>query len=149
MDIGKAVKQKKFKNPHQKMEINIMYTHAWLEEEYTKVLKDKKLSTTQYNVLRILKGSHPSPCTAQDIQERMINKRSDVTRLVERLRKLELVTRDVCEANRRKVDIMITNNGMKLLSELDPAEEELGKNLKKLTADEANQLSDLLDKLRG
>ncbi len=148
MKIEGAIQQRKFKNVYQKVMINIMFTSSWLEDRNAKIVKDKKLSITQYNVLRILRGSHPKPCTSQDIQERMINKRSDVTRLVERLRKVELVTREVCDENRRKVDIMITNKGLNLLNLLDPQIEDINKFSDTLNEKEAQQLSNLLDKLR-
>jgi len=149
MNIESAIKQPKFKNVYQKMMINILFTSSWLEEENASVMKDKNLSIIQYNVLRILRGSHPRPSTSQDIQERMINKRSDVTRLVERLRKMGLVTREVCPSNRRKVDILITKVGLSLLKELDPIVEKAGKIYEKLSEAEAEQLSSLLDKLRS
>jgi len=149
MEIEGAIQQQEFKSVYQKMLINVLYTASWLEDATSEILKKKKLSNTQFNVLRILRGSHPRPCTAQDIQERMINKRSDVTRLIERLRKMELVTRDECPANRRKVDILITDKGLELLEELDPDMEDLGEIFKALNKEEAQQLSDLLDKLRS
>jgi DNA-binding MarR family transcriptional regulator len=149
MKLEGAIQQQKFNNVHQKMLINVLYTASWLEDITAEILRRRKLSNTQFNVLRILRGSYPSPCTAQDIQERMINKRSDVTRLIERLRKMSLVTRDVCPSNRRKVDILISDKGLDLLKELDPEMEDLGKIFKALNKEEAQQLSDLLDKLRS
>ncbi len=149
MKIEEAIQQKKFKNVYQKMMINIMFTSSWLEDKSVKIVKDKKLSITQYNVLRILRGSYPVPCTSQDIQERMINKRSDVTRLIERLRKMGLATREVCDENRRKVDILITGKGLNLLNELDPEIDNVGELSNMLNEDEARQLNDLLDKLKG
>jgi len=149
MNIDEAIKQEKFKSVYQKMMINILYTSSWLEDNNAAIMRGKKLSITQFNVLRILRGSHPQPCTSQDVQERMINKRSDVTRLIERLRKMDLVTREVCPENRRKVDILITEKGLGLLSELDPVIEASGEILKKLSEPEAKQLSNLLDKLRS
>jgi DNA-binding MarR family transcriptional regulator len=149
MSIHKDIQQENFKSVYQKMMINILYTSSWFEDNNAAIMRDKKLSITQFNVLRILRGSHPKPCTGQDIQERMINKRSDVTRLIERLRKTELVTREVCPENRRKVDILITNKGLQLLHELDPVMEASSEVLKKLSEEEAEQLSSLLDKLRS
>lgn len=149
MKIEEAIQQQKFSSVYQKMVINILYTASWLEDGNAKIMRDKKLSISQFNVLRILRGSHPKPRTGQDIQGRMINKRSDVTRLVERLRKMELVTRDVCPENRRKVDIKITEGGLNLLSELDPIIEESAQEFKKLNEQEAEQLSNFLDKLRS
>lgn len=149
MEIEGAIQQQEFKSVYQKMLINVLYTASWLEDSASDILKKKKLSNTQFNVLRILRGSHPNPCTAQDIQERMINKKSDVTRLIERLRKMDLVTRDVCPSNRRKVDILITDKGLGLLKELDPEMEDLREIFKVLNKEEAQQLSDLLDKLRS
>ena len=149
MNIDEAIQQQNFQSVYQKMVINILFTSSWLEDGNSKIMRGKNLSITQFNVLRILRGSHPKPCTAQDIQERMINKRSDVTRLVERLRKMDLVTREVCAENRRKVDIEITKKGLDLLNELDPMIEESSKALKKLITTEAEQLSNLLDKLRS
>lgn len=149
MEIEEAIQQQKFRNVYEKLLINVLYTASWLEDSAADVLKARKLSNTQFNVLRILRGSYPEPCTGQDIQERMINKRSDVTRLIERLRKLELVTREICPENRRKVDILITQKGLDLLKELDPEMEDLRRIYEVLNKEEAQQLSDLLDKLRS
>ena len=150
MKIEKAIKQKEFKSSYQRMLINLLYTAADFEKQINDRIKaEGKISHPQYNVLRILRGAHPKPCTLQYVRERMLNKSADASRIVERLRKAGLTDRKTCEANRRKIDIGITNQGLRLLKELEKPLIELDNRLLNLTNEEADELSALLDKLRG
>ncbi|RBL92851.1 MarR family winged helix-turn-helix transcriptional regulator [Chitinophaga flava] len=150
MRLEDEIKQVKFKSDYQRAMLNIVFTANWLEVGISKILKHYDLSSQQYNVLRILRGSRPNPLNLLDIQERMMDKMSNATRLVEKLRQKGLLTRIQCPSNRRKVEIEITDKGMEVLRELDPAVEKNDEFLaQKMTKEEAHQLSHLLDKLRG
>jgi DNA-binding MarR family transcriptional regulator len=150
MKLEEELKQTRFRDEYQRVMLNIIYTGGWLELSTSHVLKAYDLSTQQFNVLRILRGSSPKPLNLLDIQERMMDKMSNATRLVEKLRQKGLLTRHQCDSNRRKVDIAITAKGLDLLKELDPVMEKNHKHLvKRITKEEAATLSNLLDKLRG
>lgn len=133
----------------KKVVLNIMYTQNVIGENFNEVMKEYDLSPEQYNVLRILRGQKGKPANMCVIQERMIAKTSNTTRLVDKLLLKGLVTREICEENRRKMEILITEKGLDLLKELDPLveghEEKFAKNL---TPAELEQLNDLLEKYR-
>lgn len=133
----------------RKTVINISYTGIWLKDEILSALKPYDLSIEQFNVLRILRGKKGEAANLQEVQERMINKMSNTTRLVDKLILKGLVKRFICKKNRRKVDIYITESGMELLSEIDPiidtSEDNLCSNLSKIELENLNQL---LTKLR-
>ncbi|MBS0031326.1 MarR family winged helix-turn-helix transcriptional regulator [Chitinophaga sp. 22321] len=149
MKLEEELKQTRFKDEYQRAMLNIIFTGNWLEVGASHVLKQYDLSSQQFNVLRILRGSYPKPLNLLDIQERMMDRMSNATRLVEKLRQKALLTRKQCDANRRKVEIEITEKGLALLKELDPVMEKNHRELtKKLTKDEAMILNELLDKLR-
>jgi len=149
MKLEEELKQTRFKDEYQKAMLNIIFTGNWLEVGASQVLKQYDLSSQQFNVLRILRGSSPKPLNLLDIQERMMDKMSNATRLVEKLRQKGLLTREQCDSNRRKVEIEITEKGKALLLELDPIMEKSQQEImKKLTKAEAATISALLDKLR-
>ncbi len=129
--------------------LNIMYTQNVLSERFNEILKAYDLSPEQFNVLRILKGQNGKSTNMCVIQERMIAKTSNTTRLVDKLLLKELVTREICPDNRRKMEIAITEKGLELLAELNPKvechESVLTQNL---TTDELEQLNYLLEKFR-
>jgi DNA-binding MarR family transcriptional regulator len=149
MSIEQDIQQKQFKDPYEKVVVNLMYTHSWLTAHQTRVLKPFGLTGAQYNVLRILRGQYPQPATVNLIIERMIDKMSNASRLVDKLVAKKLVDRHVCPKDRRAVDVCITQKGLDLLTKIDVIQEEWQSILKVLNEQEANQLSDLLDKLRG
>lgn len=146
--LSDEIKQTKFINSYQKMAINIMYTSGWIKRKLQKALKPYGITHAQFNVLRILNGRSPNPCNPSEITEVMIEKMSDVTRLLDRLKSKGLVDRCICEHNRRKVDVYITEDGKKLLQEIDPIMTKNRENYEALSPEEAEQLSKLLDKLR-
>ena len=150
MKLEEELKQTRFKDEYQKAMLNIIFTGNWLEVGASHALKQYDLSSQQFNVLRILRGSSPKPLNLLDIQERMMDKMSNATRLVEKLRQKGLLTREQCDSNRRKVEIEITEKGKSLLLELDPIMEKSQQEImKKLTKAEAATISELLDKLRN
>ncbi|MBK0369876.1 MarR family winged helix-turn-helix transcriptional regulator [Flavobacterium agrisoli] len=138
----------KIDNP-KKVILNIMYTQNVLQDRFNEILKPYDLSGEQYNVLRILRGQRGNPANMCVIQERMLAKTSNTTRLVDKLLLKELVTRNVCPDNRRKIEVLITAKGLALLNELDPKvdqhENEFAQHLQE---DELEQLNFLLEKYR-
>jgi DNA-binding MarR family transcriptional regulator len=150
MRLEEEIKQGKgFQSQHHKAVVNVMYTDGWLRGLLTDLLKPYDLTNQQYNVLRILRGSHPKPLSTSDIRSRMIDKMSDVSRIVDRLCKKEVVERTTCFTDKRLVDVFITESGLILLKELDVVMDKFNANLAKLTDEEAATLNTLLDKLRG
>lgn len=149
MKIGEEIKQEKFTSEYQKAFINILFTSSWLHSENATYLKKHDITPEQYNVLRILRGSHPKPMMLSDVSSRMIDRSSNATRLVEKLRLKGMVKRDICENNRRQVDITITDAGLKMLTKIDMTEASWTAILSKLNEKEATELNRILDKLRG
>jgi DNA-binding MarR family transcriptional regulator len=149
MKIEKVLKQERFKSEFQKLTLNIMVTNNWLGEKANDILKPYDLTPKQFNVLRILRGQRPNPITVREIRNRMIDKMSDVSRIIERLRKKGLITRQICDDNRRAVDVLITDNGMKLLKELDVIDDLLKESLKNISVKEAQIVNEILDKIRS
>lgn len=148
MKIEEAINQKEFKNNWQKATLNILYTSNWMQNQVKSFLKSFNITPQQYNVLRILRGQFPEPLTTSVIRKRMLDKMSDASRIVERLHKKGLVERNTCVADKRLVDVLINEEGLKLLAIIDEDSENLDFSKTNLTADEALLLSDLLDKLR-
>lgn len=129
--------------------INVFYTASWIKDELLINLKPFDLSLEQFNVLRILRGQKGKAINLQDIQERMISKMSNTTRLVDKLIKKKFVKRTICKANRRKVEILITELGLETLKKVDPIIDSTEKNITKtLTQEELTQLNTLLIKLK-
>ncbi|MBC7919487.1 MAG: MarR family transcriptional regulator [Ferruginibacter sp.] len=149
MAIEEDIQQTSFTNPYQKVFVNLMFTHNWLVAQHTRLLKPFCITREQYNVLRILRGQHPKPATVNLITERMLDKMSNASRLVDKLLVKKLVQRHVCPNDRRAVDVCITPEGLNLLAKLDVLHADWEKTFENLTDEEADSLSTLLDKLRG
>ncbi len=150
MELEKEIKQKAFKNPYQKAIVNILYTGNWVNLLHTHFLKEYGISTQQYNVLRILRGRKPEAASVKLLNERMLDKMSNVSRLIDKLVAKDLVTRDFSKHDRRQVDIYITSHGEKVLAELDiKMEGFLQENFHTITESEVVELNRILDKLRG
>ncbi|MEZ4774140.1 MAG: MarR family transcriptional regulator [Bacteroidia bacterium] len=150
MKLEDAIKQKTpFKSVRQKLAVNIIYTHNWLTDLHKDVFKPYGITPQQYNVLRILRGQHPNPVSTCVIRERMLDRMSDVSRIVDRLVKKDLVIRRTCMEDKRLVDVFISESGMNLLSAVDDLNYQMDQVFSSLTNEEAEQLNDLLDKLRG
>jgi len=147
--IEEAIKQKAFKDEYQKLAVNLMFTEGWLAGMQNQFLKDYDLSIQQFNILRILRGSKGAPMAMQDISERMIDRMSNCSRLVEKLRLKNMLQRRECLEDRRQVDILITPKGLDVLAELDKSMKHMNKHLHALNETEAQTLNNLLDKLRG
>ncbi|GAA4302554.1 MarR family winged helix-turn-helix transcriptional regulator [Compostibacter hankyongensis] len=148
MKLETAIRQKAFESEQQKASLNVMYTGNWLNAQTNRLLKPFGLSHQQLNVLRILRGAG-SGTNLCEIQERMLDRMSNSTRLVEKLRLKGLVTRDACPENRRKVDIRITQKGLELLGGIDGAIRQMHEGMcTRISAKEAAQLNALLEKMR-
>ncbi len=148
MRIEDEIKQPIFQNEHQKAYINLVYTAGWLQLRQAAAFKPFGLTLPQFNILRILRGQHPLPATVALLIDRMLDKTSNASRIVDRLEEKKLVTRTVCPANRRAVDIRITQAGLDLLDRIEKTGVlELAGNVP-LSEAEMHQLNILLDKLR-
>lgn len=149
MELEKEIKQQVFKTPASKAVLNIIYTGNWLMGRITQSLKPFGISAQQFNVLRILKGMVPNPTALADIQERMLDRMSNATRLVEKLRQKNLLTRVECPENRRKVDIHITAEGLALLEKVNEriSREEV-QMMERLSPEQIESLNQILDQLR-
>lgn len=149
--IEEEIKQKKFPNIYVKTDVNLFYTSGWLENEMARFFKQHGLSMQQYNVLRILRGQHPKAVMLSQITERMIDKMSNATRLVEKLKQKNLVTREINAKSRRQVDIHITEKGLELLEKLDGIfnTEKAPERYANLTKTELEQFNKILDKIRN
>ncbi|UFH55800.1 MarR family winged helix-turn-helix transcriptional regulator [Spirosoma sp. KNUC1025] len=151
MSIETDIKQTTpFRTPYHRVMVNLIYTSNWISDSQMRVLKPFKLTLQQYNVLRILRGQYPSPIKVADITERMLDKMSNASRLVDKLVAKKLVQRTECPSDRRAVDVIITDKGLELLNKLDASQTEWSDLQKqKLTEEEAILLSQLLDRLRS
>ncbi len=149
MGIQQDIQQSKFRNEWQKATINIIYTNSWLEEKMKDFLGKEDITAQQFNVLRILRGSQPKPLSTLEIRNRMLDKMSDVSRIVDRLVKKELVEKRVCVKDKRLVDVTISVKGLQLLEKLDARNDEMDAHAKNITEAEAKTLNKILDKLRG
>ena len=148
MKIEEAIQQKKpFRNPWQRATVNLMFTHNWVVDQIKCQLKPYGITLQQYNVLRILRGAG-APITTSVIRERLLDKMADTSRMVNRLYQKGLVQRMVCPSDKRLVDVSLSEQGRLVLEELDRQNEQLDEILKNLTAQEADLLNELLDKIR-
>lgn len=149
MGIEQDIHQSKFRNEHQKAAINLLYTYCWMTERTKEFFTAEDITPQQFNILRILRGSLPHPLSTLQIRERMLDKMSDTSRIVDRLITKGLVKKGTCKADRRLVDVMITDKGKKILEHLDERQDDLDNILGNLSAKQATVLSELLDKIRG
>jgi DNA-binding MarR family transcriptional regulator len=147
MILEKAIQQTKFKNANHKVILNLVYTAGLVQAEQARFFKQYDLSPQQYNVLRILRGQHPNPVCVGLVQERMLDQMSNASRLIEKLKLKNLLTRKECKEDRRQVDVVITNAGLDLLSEIDKEFDKFEAYINCLNTQEANELNALLDKL--
>lgn len=145
--LEEIIKQKKFNDEYHKAFVGVYYIYSIIDYMQQKVFKEYDITPQQYNALRILRGQHPKPATVGLIKERMIDRNSDASRIVERLRKAGYVERVTCENDRRAVDVIITEKGLQLLKRMDGVVAEIQEPLKKLDKDEIQQFTGLIDKM--
>ncbi|HEY9168214.1 MAG TPA: MarR family transcriptional regulator [Lutibacter sp.] len=137
-----------FSNEYQKARINIHFTHNHLSEQLIEIIKPFRLSPTQFNVLRILRGQYPTTSSIGLLKERMLDKNSDISRVIDRMLIKKLVVRKECKQDRRQKDIQITQLGLDYLAKIDEHEKEFDKKMQHLSLEEVTQLNHLLDKIR-
>lgn len=147
MSLEKDIQQTRFLSEYQKTRVNLIFTYNWLMEGLRRFFERGDLTPQQYNILRILRGAG-KPISTLQIRQRMLDKMSDTSRIVDRLVKKELVKKEPSADDRRLVDITISEKGMALLSTLDTMMKEMDAQLSGLTEEEAKTLNHLLDKLR-
>lgn len=148
MKIEDEIKQQKFKTPHQKAVLNLIYTTSWMQGRQKDIFKTFGITLQQFNILRILRGQHPSSTSATEIKSRMLDKNSDVSRLLDRLLAKKVITKRVSANDKRAADVNLTEEGLELLRAIDKKQNQID-NVLLLSEEEAIILSDLLDKSRG
>jgi DNA-binding MarR family transcriptional regulator len=147
MGIEQDIQQPNFRNEFQKMGINLLFTANWLNEQIGKMLSEEGVTQQQYNILRILRGS-TTPLSTLKIRERMLDKMSDTSRIVDRLIAKELVVKNTCEKDKRLVDITLSPKGLDLVDQLDQYNERIDALLKGINESEAQLMNQILDKIR-
>lgn len=149
MKLEEEIKQSSFRNEYHRLAVNILYTHSWLMSKIADHLWKFDITPQQFNLLRILRGQYPDPASISLLKERMIDKMSDASRLVDRLISKGLVKREICPDDRRRVNVIITKKGLNLLKKIDETDQTIDNFLNSLSEEEAVILNNLLDKLRG
>ncbi len=149
MRIEDEIKQVKFENEFHKLTINLLFSGKWISDLLNNHHKQFDITSQQYNVLRILRGQFPKAATVNLVSLRMIDRMSNVSRLIDKLESKGLAKRFLCENDRRQVDITITQDGLNLLQKIDLQKSEIELKYNNLTEEEAILLNNLLDKFRG
>lgn len=149
MKIEEAIQQASFRNQYSKAAINVLYTASWLNTTHAQILKPYRISWQQFNIMRILKGQKGKPASLKLISERMIDKMSNTSRLVDKLVEKDLAQRETCPKDRRQVDIVLTESGSELLNRLSAdIEDHTRRQFAHMNNEELQALNELLDKLR-
>ncbi|MET3979406.1 DNA-binding MarR family transcriptional regulator [Mucilaginibacter sp. UYP25] len=149
MGIEEDIKSTNFEDNYHKAVINLNYTYGWINNYMRPEFERYKLTQQQFNILRILRGQYPKPATVNLLKDRMIDKMSDASRIVDRLVQKGLVSRCTNSRDRRAVDIRISDEGLEILKKMDACFKTKDLFKQNLTEEEAGQLSNLLDKMRG
>ncbi len=149
MSIETDIQQiRKFRNEHHKTVVNLIFTHNWVTEQLKQFLEKEDLTLQQYNILRILRGSE-KPLSTLQIRERMLDRMSDTSRIVDRLIVKTLAKKTISKRDKRLVDVTLTAKGKKLLEKLDSTQSFIDGVMQNITEQEAKELNCLLDKVRG
>ncbi len=149
MRIEDEIQQQDFKDDYRRLLVNLLFTNNWINQQLMPFFRQHGLTLQQHNVLSILRGKHPQPVCFGDIQCRMADRNSNVTRLIGKLLEKQFVTRDICQSNRRMIEVRLTGKGLQKLQEVDARFPELYQRFHGLTRAEAVLVSNMLDKLRG
>ncbi|MEZ4911984.1 MAG: hypothetical protein R2774_14120 [Saprospiraceae bacterium] len=148
-DISKVIKQEKFKDSYQKAVINLIYTSNYFRDIHASIFSKFNIQSQHFNILRILNGQYPNPCSPGYIKNVMLDKGRDLTRLINKLVKLGWVHRQICETNRRKVELTLTPEGKEKIDNMSEILLLKEQKLKKMSDDDYELLSTLLDKMRS
>lgn len=149
MRLEEEIHQKKFRNDRQKAMVNLLFTYNWLTRRIKEYLAEYDISLPQYNVMRIIHGAHPQPLTTSVIATRMLDKASDASRIVERLYKKGWVEKKICQSDKRLVDVILTEKGLKLMQQMNDTNDNLDQIMDNLSERDTQIMNDLLDKMRG
>ena len=147
MSIDKDINQTNFKSEYQKAIVNLIFTYSWTTEQLKNIFNEEGLTLQQFNILRILRGSQAALSTLQ-IRERMLDKMSDTSRIVDRMIIKGFAKKAICKTDKRLVDVTITTKGLKLLEKMDKQEDKMEAIFENLSGAEAKTLNKLLDKIR-
>jgi DNA-binding MarR family transcriptional regulator len=147
MGLEKDINQTNFRNEYQKAAINLIYTYNWMHERMKGIFEKHDITSQQFNILRILRGAG-KPISTLQIRQRMLDKMSDTSRIVDRLVVKELVQKNTCINDKRLVDVSITEAGKKILEKMDAYNAKMDAIFNNLSAEEANKLNVLFDKIR-
>jgi DNA-binding MarR family transcriptional regulator len=148
LKLEEEIKQQKFLSPKHKAVVNIYYTNCYIISQFESFFKKFGITQQQYNILRILRGQRGNAITIGEIKSRMLDKNSDVSRIVERLRMKKLIERKICLNDRRQMHVKITEKGLDLLAQMDDVDKKAKEILSSLSNKEAELLNTLLDKIR-
>jgi DNA-binding MarR family transcriptional regulator len=149
LKLEREIQQKNFKSAQQKLAVNILFSCNWLNAHYAVFFKGLDITVQQFNVLRILRGQAPTPCALKVIKERMLDRMSDASRIVDKLVAKKYVVRRQCPGDRRAVNLVISERGLQLLEKLDFIDDATRNIFKNISEEETERLNDLLDKMRG
>jgi DNA-binding MarR family transcriptional regulator len=147
MTLEEDINQRVFRTEYQKSILNLIFTFNWMNERVNRFFEPFDITQQQFNILRILRGAG-QPLSTLQIRQRMLDKMSDTSRIVDRLVKKGMVKKTVCREDRRLVDVLLTDKGKKLLQTMDGLNEKMESIFKYLSVEEAKQLNFLLDKIR-
>ncbi len=149
MEFEKEIHQEQFKSEFHKASLNLIFTSGWLVNQHKEFFKPYGITPQQYNVLRILRGSFPKSISTSDIKERMMDKNSDASRIVSRITSKGWASKKISNTDRRLVDVIISQKGLDLLSEMDENMKKVELSLGGLSKEDAKTLNTLLDKVRS
>ena len=149
MKLEDEIVQRSFHDEFHKAGINLIHTYNWLTYQIEKHFKAHEITQQQFNVLRILRGQHPDKCNLKLVRSLMLDRMSDVSRIVDKLYTRGFILRTECPADRRNVDLLISGSGLALLREMDYLDAEFSKLFSVLSLEEIQHLNNLMDKLRG
>ena len=147
MSIDNDIQQTKFGNDYRRSMVNLIYTYNWMMEKLKEIFGREDITPQQFNILRILRGA-TTPLSTLQIRNRMLDKMSDTSRIVDRLIRKGLADKVICKTDRRLVDVTISEKGKEVLAKLDEYTDEMDNILGRLSEEEAKTLNQLLDKLR-
>ncbi len=148
MSLEEDIKQTRFTSEYQKLVLNVFYTANWLGLQHNQLMREYGLTGPQFNILRILRGQKGKPMSVNALIERMLDKSSNASRLVDKLEEKRYVLRKVCPNDRRQVEVTITQGGLDILSKLDKPVTDLEENIKGINIEEAQLMNALLEKMR-